>query len=110
MTKNFTLAQEFFKHLEHFIDEDLKIFVQHLLRKTPDRSYSYAKVIVYKTSKVHISCYFAVEWVERRKKKMIVLQEFDALDGTLEFTRADGAKNNEKSKEWKRTHTVLVVT
>ena len=65
---------------------------------------------MHKTSKVHISYYFAADWVERRKKKMIVLQEFDALDDSLEFTRADGAINNEKWKEWKRTHVVLVAT
>jgi hypothetical protein len=41
---------------------------------------------------------------------MTVLQEFDALDGTLEFTRADGAVNNEKWKEWKKTHAVWVTT
>jgi hypothetical protein len=110
VTKNFTLAQEFFKHLGHFMDEDLKVFVQHLLRKTPGWSYSYPKVTVHKTSKVHISHYSATEWVERRKKKMIVLQEFDALDGTLEFTRADGTMNNKKWKEWKKTHAVSVAT
>ena len=54
---------------------------------------------VYKTSKVHISHYSAAEWVERGKKKMIVLQEFDALDSTLEFTRVDGIVNNKKWKE-----------
>ena len=61
-----------------------------------------------KTSKVHISYYSAAEWVEHRKKKMIVLQEFDALDSMLEFTRANGAMNNEKWKEWKKTHAVSV--
>jgi hypothetical protein len=110
MTKNFTLAREFFKHLGHFTDKDLKVFVQHLLRKTPGRSYLYPKVTVHKTSKVYISHYPAAEWVERWKKKMIVLQEFDALDGTLEFTRADGAVNNEKWKEWKKTHVVSIAT
>jgi hypothetical protein len=65
---------------------------------------------VHKTSKLHISHYSAAEWVERRKKKMIVLQEFDALDGTLEFTRADGGVNNEKWKEWKKTHAVSIAT
>jgi hypothetical protein len=67
-------------------------------------------VTVHKTSKVHISHYSAAEWVERRKKKMIVLQEFDALDGMLEFTRADGGVNNEKWKEWKKTHAILIAT
>ena len=110
VTKKFTLAREFFKHLGHFTDKDLKVFVQHLLRKTPSWLYSYPKVTMHKISKVYISHYFAVEWVERQKKKMIVLQEFDALDSTLEFTRADGTMNNKKWKEWKKTHTVSVVT
>jgi hypothetical protein len=110
VTKNFSLAREFFKHLGHFTDDDLKVFVQHLLRKTPGHSYSYPKVTVHKTSKLHISHYSAAEWIERRKKKMIVLQEFDALDGTLKFTRADGGVNNEKWKEWKKTHAVFVAT
>jgi hypothetical protein len=110
VTKNFTLAREFFKHLGHFTDDDLKVFVQHLLRKTLGRLYLYPKVTVHKTSKLHISHYSAAEWVERRKKKMIVLQEFDALDGTLEFTRADGGVNNKKWKEWKKTHVVSIAT
>jgi hypothetical protein len=110
VTKNFTLTWEFFKHLGHFTDEDLKVFVKHLLGKTPSRSYSYPKVIVHKTSKVHSSHYSAAEWVERRKKKMIVLQEFDALDGTLEFTKVEGTVNNEKWREWKKTHVVSIAT
>ena len=46
--KNFTLTQEFFKHLGHFMDEDLKVFVQHLLQKTPNWSFSYPKLTVHK--------------------------------------------------------------
>jgi hypothetical protein len=111
VTKNFTLAREFFKHLGHFTDEDLKVFVQHLLGRTPGRSYLYPKVTVHKTSKLHNSHYSAVEWVERRKKKMIVLQEFDALDNTfLLRTKANGAINNEKWKEWKKTHAFSIAT
>ena len=70
--------------------------MQHLLRKTLGWSFLYPKVIVHKTSKVHTSHYSVAEWIERRKKKMIVLQNFDALDGTLKFTKADGTVNNEK--------------
>jgi hypothetical protein len=81
------------------MDEDLKVFVQHLLGKTPGRAFLYPKVTVHKTSKVHTSHYFAAELVERKKKKMIVLQEFDALDGTLEFTKVDGTMNNEKWRQ-----------
>ena len=53
VTKNFTLARKFFKHLGHFTNEDLKVYVQYLLGKTPNRKYLYPKVIVYKTSKLH---------------------------------------------------------
>ena len=73
VTKTFTLTQEFFKHLRQFTDKDLKVFVQHLLRKTPSWVFSYLKVTVHKTSKVHTSHYFAAEWVKCMKKKMIVL-------------------------------------
>ena len=65
---------------------------------------------MHKTSKVYISHYSATEWVEHWKKKMIVLQEFDALDGMLEFTRANGTVNNKKWKEWKKIHVVSVAT
>ena len=65
---------------------------------------------MHKTSKVHNSHYFAAEWVERRKKKMIVLQELDALDGMLEFIKADGAVNNKKWNEWKKTQAILIAT
>jgi hypothetical protein len=88
--KNFTFACEFFKHLGHFIDEDLKVFMQHLLGKTPDQMCPYPKVIVHKTSKLHRTHYSATEWVEHRKKKLIVLQELDELDGSLEFITIEG--------------------
>ena len=106
--KNFMLAQEFFKHLGHFTDKDLKVYVQHLLQKTLGQSYSYRKVTVHKTLKVRIFHYSTAEWVKRWKKKMIVLQEFDAPNSTLEFTRANGIVNNEKWKEWKKTDAVSV--
>jgi hypothetical protein len=96
MTKNFTLAWEFFKHLGHFIIEDLKVFVQHLLGKTPDRMYSYPKVTVHKTSKQHCTHYSAAVWIDHRKKKMIVLQELDDLESTLKFIKADVVVDNEK--------------
>ena len=104
------MVQEFFKHLGHFIDEDPIVFVQHLLGRTPSRSYSYLKVTVHKTLKLHNFHYSTVEWIEHRKKKMIVLQELDALDGTLQFMKADGTVNNKKCREWKKTHTLSIAT
>ena len=101
MTKNFTLAREFFKHLGHFTDEDLKVFVQHLLGKTPDRKIPYSKVTVHRTSKLHRSHYSAAEWEE-----LIVLQELDELDGSLEFITAKGTVDNKKWRTWKQLHNV----
>jgi hypothetical protein len=106
VTKNFILAREFFKHLGHFTDEDLKVFVQHLLGKTPDRTCVYPKVTVHKTSKLHRTYYFVAEWVERKKKKRIVLQELDELDGSLEFITAEGTVDSEKWRTWKQLHNV----
>jgi hypothetical protein len=94
VTKDFILACEFFKHLGHFIDQDLKVFVQHLLGKTLGCTSSYLKVTVYKTSKVYASHYLA-EWIEWRKKKMIVLQELDDLNINLKFIKDDGSKDSE---------------
>ena len=55
--KGFSLQHEFFKHLGHFIDKDLKVYVQHLLGKTPNRTLSYPKVSVYKAKSVVVSNY-----------------------------------------------------
>jgi hypothetical protein len=85
VTKNLNLASEFFKHPGHFTDEDLKVFVQRLLEKTPDWVCAYPKVTVHKTVKLHHTHYSAMEWVDRKKKKMIVLQQLDDLDCTLHF-------------------------
>jgi hypothetical protein len=106
VTKNLSLAREFFKHLGHFTDDDLKVFIQHLLGKTLDRTCPYPKVTVYKTSKLHRMHYSAVEWMERRKKKLIVLQELDELDGSLEFITTEGTMDNEKWRTWKQLHNI----
>jgi hypothetical protein len=106
VTKNFTLAREFFKPLGHLTDNDLKIFVQHLLGRTPNREWLYPKVTVHKTSKVHCSHYSAAEWVDRRKKKMIVLQELNDIDHSLEVVTAEGTVDNDKWRAWKRSHNV----
>jgi hypothetical protein len=110
VTNNFTLAHEFFKHLGHFTDEDLKIFMQHLLGKTLDRTCPYPKVIMHKISKLHRTHYSVAEWVERKKKKLIVLQELDDLDGSLEFIIAKGTVDNEKWRTWKQLHNVSIAS
>jgi hypothetical protein len=96
VTKNFTLAREFFKPLGHLTDIDLKVFVQHLLGRTPNREWLHPKVTVHKTTKVHCSHYSAVEWVDWRKKKMIVLQVLNDIDHSLEVVTAEGTVDNDK--------------
>ena len=78
--------------------------MQHLLLKTPDWTLSLLKVIVHKTLKVHAIHYFVTEWVDSRKKKMIVLQELDDLDFMLQFIKADRIVNNEKWRSWKELY------
>ena len=84
VTKNFTLAHEFFKPLGHLTNNDLKVFVQYLLGGTPNRDWLYPKITVHKTSNVRYLYYSTMEWVDWRKKKMIVLQEPNDIDHNLE--------------------------
>jgi hypothetical protein len=55
---------------------------------------------------VHSSHYSAAKWVDHRKKKIIVFQEFDDLDQTSKFIKADGTVDNEKWSNWKEAHNV----
>ena len=59
MTKNFTLAWKSFKHLGHFTNEDLKVFVQHLLGKILDWACVYPKVTMHDTLELHCTHYSA---------------------------------------------------
>jgi hypothetical protein len=74
------LHWKFFKHLGHFTDKDLKVFVKHLLGKTPNLL---GKASVYKPQKVHLGHYAAPKWIERRKRKLIDLQELVAINPRL---------------------------
>ena len=106
MTKNFTLVREFFKPLGHLTDNNLKVFVQYLLEKTPNWECLYPKVTMYKTSKVYCLHYSATEWVDWRKKTMIILQELNDIDRTLKIVTAEGMVDNKKWRSWKHSHNV----
>ena len=80
VTKNFTLACEFFKPLGHLTDNNLKVFIQHLLQRTLEWAWKYPKVTMYKILKVHYLHYSVAECIDRRKKKMIILQELNDID------------------------------
>lgn len=55
--KRSSLQREFFKHLGHFTDDDLKAFVQHLLGRSLNTSLPYPKVSVLKLKSVIVSHY-----------------------------------------------------
>ena len=69
----FQLTREFFMHFGYFTDADFKVYVQHLLGQTPGRMSTYPKVTVHKTTLVHASHHTGHEWVERRKRKRVVM-------------------------------------
>jgi hypothetical protein len=49
-----------------------------------------------------------MEWVDKRKKKMIVLQELNNIDHSLEVVTAEGTVDNEKWKSGKVGSTVTM--
>ena len=65
LSSKFQLTRKFFKHFGHFTDDDFKVYVQHLLGRTPSRRVAYPKVTVHKTNNVHASHHTGHEWVER---------------------------------------------
>ena len=79
LSSKFQLTREFFKYFGHFIDNDFKVYVQHLLGRTTGRVSAYPKVTVHKTNHVHASYHTRHEWVERRKLKRVILEELVEL-------------------------------
>ena len=104
LSSKFQLTREFFKHFGHFTDADFKVYVQHLLGRTPGRVSVYPKVIVHTTALVHASHYKGHEWVERRKRKRVVLEELVELQLNLKFIKADGSINGDEWRKWKLDH------
>ena len=93
-------------HFGHFIDADFKVYVQHLLGRTSGRRFAYPKVTMHKTTLVHTSHHTGHEWVERRNRKQIVLEELVELHPDLKFIKADGSVDGDKWRKWKLDHRV----
>ena len=72
LSSKFQLTREFFNYFSHFTDNDFKVYVQHLLGRTPGRVAAYPKVMVHKANHVHTSHHTGHEWVERRKQKRVI--------------------------------------
>ena len=103
-TKDKFLTKEFFKRFGHFTDTDFGVCAQHLLGETPNRRASYPKVSVGK-SKILVPDNMAHrDWVERRKRKKIVLQDLMAIKPTLKIINNAGDVDNDVWKSWKVRH------
>ena len=72
--KKFLLHREFFKPLGNMIDNMmLEKLVVHLLGQTPGRVVQYPKVTMHKIQSVLPFTYATSDWLERRKRKIIVI-------------------------------------
>ena len=102
--KQQTLKREFFKHCGHFTDRDFGVLVQHLIGATPGRTILYPKVSVARTRYLAPSNHSHVDWVERRKRKKVILQDFMALNLDLHFTDEGGDVIDDVWRQWKQRH------
>ena len=83
-----SLKREFFKHCDWFADKDYADFARHMLGKTPNRKALHPKVSVPKTKILVLDNLAHDFWVERRKRKKVVLQDLMDIKPTLQFTDA----------------------
>ena len=101
------LSHEFFKWLGNCDKEDRKKLILHVLgRSGKSRVFGYSKVIVKQTSKVLEDCYSANEWLERRKRKIIVRRELNKLKPSLGFFNTAGAFQPQRWKKFKLNYNV----
>ena len=87
--ENCMLNREFFKHLGNLSYGKLSKLAKHLLNQGGEkRRHSYPKVTVKKISSVLDDCYTTPEWVERRKRKNLVMKELHGIDPSLGLLNA----------------------
>ena len=106
LSSKFQLTREFFKHFGHFTDSDFLVYVQHLLGRTLGRQFSYPKVTVHKPTLLHASHHMDHEWMEKRMRKRVVLEELMELQRDLKFIKSDGSVDDEEWRKWKTDHRV----
>ena len=102
--KQQTLKREFFKHCRHFTDCDFGVLAEHLIGATPGRTIVYSKVSVACMRYLAPSNHSHADWVERRKRKKVILQDFMALNPDLHFTDEGGDVIDDVWRQWKQRH------
>ena len=101
------LSCEFFKWLGNCDEEDHKKLILHVFGHSGEsRAFGYPKVTAKQTSKVLEDCYSAKEWLERRKRKIIVRRKLNKLKPSLGFFNAAGAFQPQRWKKFKRDYNV----
>jgi len=65
--------KEFFRHCGHFTNEDYLVLARHLLGETLGRRSLYPKLSVPKTKILVADNMTAGDWMERRKRKKVIL-------------------------------------
>ena len=85
-----SLKREFFKRFGWFTDKDFGVLAQHLLGETPGRRALYPKVSTLRTKILVPDNLASADWVERRKRKKVVLQDIMAIKPSLKFLDSGG--------------------
>ena len=102
------LSRKFFKWLGNCNEEDHKKLILHILgRSGESRIFGYPKVTVKQTLRVLKDCYSAKEWLEQRKRKIIVRRELNKLKSSLGFYNAAGAFQPQRWKKFKRDYDIM---
>ena len=65
---------------------------------------------MHKANHVHASHHIGHEWVERRKRKRVILEDLVELQPDLKFMAPDGAVDGDVWRQWKRDHRVSSAT
>ena len=97
----FQLHREFFKRLGNLSEEEYQKLAIHLLGKTPGRHENWPKVVVHRFKSNLPRTYATEDWVERRKRKKIVIQELHAIKPLYGFCDESGNVRKQNWKNWK---------
>lgn len=102
--KDNRLTREFFRRCGWFTDKDFKVLPMHLLGETPGRTAVYPKVSIGRTRYLVPDNMSSADWVERRKRKKIVLQDIMAIKPSLKLVDVGGDVIDSTWRAWKARH------
>ena len=102
----FQLHCEFFKRLDNLSEEEYKKLAIHLLGETPGRLERWPKVVMHRFKSNLPQTYATEDWVERRKRKKIVIQELHELKPHLMFCNESESVIKQNWTNWKYTNGV----